>query len=99
MIAIVCVVNDVKIHQVKTTSPESFRVSPSKGLVRAGDVIEIQVFLQPDRLDTAERQKLQVALMKVEDDVRQSSLNERWRNPPRDPALYFEKRWVLLLCC
>ena len=82
------------MFQVKTTSPESFRVTPSKGLIKAGHIIEIQVYLQPDRFDSAERQKLQVALMKVEDDVRLSSLSERWRHPPRDPALYFEKRYI-----
>ena len=77
------------MRQIKTTSPESFRVRPSSGLLKALSTTDVSVYLQP-QVRSVQHDKFLIMLMQVEADARLATLSERWRDPPKEPDKYFE---------
>ncbi|XP_032242168.2 motile sperm domain-containing protein 2 [Nematostella vectensis] len=52
-------------YKVKTTSPESYRVRPSSGVINQGSSAEVSVYLQPGLATTVSRDKFLVMSMRV----------------------------------
>lgn len=69
--------------KVKTTSPESYRVRPSSGVIPATSSAEVSVFLQPGHAASVIRDKFLVMSTELQDEKSPSELAALWRTIPK----------------
>ncbi|XP_068718131.1 motile sperm domain-containing protein 2-like isoform X2 [Montipora capricornis] len=69
--------------KVKTTSPESYRVRPSSGIIPAASSSEVSVFLQPGHAASVIRDKFLVMSTELEDAKSPSELAALWKTLPK----------------
>ncbi len=81
--------------QVKTTSPDSYRVRPSTGVIKPDSAAEVSVYLIQGRESSIPRDRFLVMAMKVEDDVKSASqVSGLWKTQAKDLSIYMEHRCV-----
>ncbi|XP_078354985.1 motile sperm domain-containing protein 2-like, partial [Oculina patagonica] len=69
--------------KVKTTSPESYRVRPSSGVIPATSSAEVSVFLQPGHAASVIRDKFLVMSTELQDEKSPSELATLWKTVPK----------------
>ncbi|XP_073252756.1 motile sperm domain-containing protein 2-like [Porites lutea] len=69
--------------KVKTTSPESYRVRPSSGVIPASSSAEVSVFLQPGHAASVIRDKFLVMSTELQEEKSPSELAALWRSIPK----------------
>ncbi|KAJ7371791.1 Motile sperm domain-containing protein 2 [Desmophyllum pertusum] len=69
--------------KVKTTSPESYRVRPSSGVIPATSSAEVSVFLQPGHAASVIRDKFLVMSTELQDEKSPSELAALWKTVPK----------------
>lgn len=69
--------------KVKTTSPESYRVRPSSGIIPANSSADVSVFLQPGHAASVVKDKFLVMSTELQDDKSPSELAALWKTIPK----------------
>lgn len=69
--------------KVKTTSPESYRVRPSSGVIPANSSTDVSVFLQPGHAASVIRDKFLVMSTELQDDKSPGELAALWKTIPK----------------
>ncbi|KAK2556045.1 Motile sperm domain-containing protein 2 [Acropora cervicornis] len=73
--------------KVKTTSPESYRVRPSSGVILASSSATVNVFLQPGHAASVIRDKFLVMSTELRDQKSPSELAALWKTVPKTDVI------------
>ncbi|XP_074620671.1 motile sperm domain-containing protein 2-like isoform X3 [Acropora palmata] len=73
--------------KVKTTSPESYRVRPSSGVILASSSATVNVFLQPGHAASVIRDKFLVMSTELQDQKSPSELAALWKTVPKTDVI------------